>query len=365
MRLAGSTRLLVREKAIASPRRVHAALARVLGRYAFLFAVILTTGLCRPGVSRAQAAESATNTPQPAPIPAWVFPVAPPVLGIPAEYDRTKPLRIPNSHVTFTEAQLRDLFAAPDWHPEAHSAMPAVVARGRTPDVYACGYCHTPGGQGRPENASLAGLPAPYIVQQVNDFKSGVRRSAWPGQYRPTDLMIHVAKYATDDEVASAARYFSQQKPKSHVSVLERKRVPRAAVVGFVYAAIRGAPEEPLGARLLEFAPDPDRHENRDEAMQYVAYAPIGSLRRGRSISSSGANGLTIGCVTCHGVNLQGVGLVPRLAGRSPSYLLRQLLAFQTGTRGGPAAQPMVPVVATLGISNMIDVAAYAASLPP
>ncbi len=243
--------------------------------------------------------------------------------------------------------------------------MPAVVARGRTPDVYACGYCHTPGGQGRPENASLAGLPAPYIIQQLHDFKSGVRRSAWPGPYRPTDLMIHVAKYATDDEVASAARYFSQQKPKSHVSILERKRVPGAAVVGFVYAAIRGAPEEPLGARLLEFAPDPERHENRDEAMQYVAYAPIGSLRRGRSISSSGANGLTVGCVTCHGANLQGVGLVPRLAGRSPSYLLRQLLAFQTGTRGGPAAQPMVPVVAKLRITNMIDVAAYAASLPP
>ena len=243
--------------------------------------------------------------------------------------------------------------------------MPVVVARGRAPDVYACGYCHTPAGHGRPENASLAGLPAPYIIQQVRDFKSGIRHSAWPGPYRPTDLMMHVAKYATDEEVASAARYFSQQKPKSHVSVIERQRVPRAAVVGFVYTAIPQAAEEPLGVRLLEFAPDPARHENRDEDMLYVAYAPVGSLRRGRSISSTGASGLTVGCVTCHGVHLQGVGLVPRLAGRSPSYLLRQLLAFQTGARGGPAAQPMVPVVAKLQITHMIDVAAYAASLPP
>jgi cytochrome c553 len=126
-----------------------------------------------------------------------------------------------------------------------------VVARGRAPDVYACGYCHTPTGQGRPENASLAGLPVPYIVQQLDDFKSGVRRSAWPGLYPPTDLMIHAATYATVDEVALAAQYFSQQKLKSHVLVFERRRVPRPGVVGLVYSAIPGAPDEPLGARQL------------------------------------------------------------------------------------------------------------------
>ncbi|MDP9088388.1 MAG: hypothetical protein M3O26_06590 [Pseudomonadota bacterium] len=348
----------------AQPEAGHC--ARVFRPSAFLIVAILTTGLFRTaGVMGAEAAASQPGNDRPATIPAWVFPLNPTALGVPAEYDRIKPLRVPHSTITFTEAQLRDLFAAPDWHPESHSAMPEVVARGRAPDVYACGYCHTPAGHGRPENASLAGLPAAYIVQQLEDFKSGVRRSAWPGQYRPTDLMIHVAQHATEDEVAAAALYFSRQKPKSHVSVIERERVPRAAVVGFVYAAIRGASEEPLGARLLEFAPDPIRHENRDEDMQYVAYAPIGSLSRGMSISSGGADGLTVGCVTCHGVNLQGVGLVPRLAGRSPSYLLRQLLAFKTGARSGRAAQPMVPVVAKLEITHMIDVAAYAASLPP
>jgi cytochrome c553 len=153
------------------------------------------------------------------------------------------------------------------------------VARGRAPDVYACGYCHTPAGQGRPENASLARLPVPYIIQQLADFKSGVRRSASPGPYPPPELMIRVAMYATADEVASAAEYFSQQKLKSHVLVLERSRVPRSHVVGLVYAAIPGAPQEPLGVRLLEFAPDATRHENRDEDLQYVAYAPIGRCR--------------------------------------------------------------------------------------
>jgi cytochrome c553 len=60
-----------------------------------------------------------------------------------------------------------------------------------------------------------------------------------------------------------------------------------------------------------------------------------------------------------------GAVAAPPLAGRSPSYLLRQLLAFQTGARSGPGAQPMQPVVAHLDIGNMIDVAAFAASLRP
>jgi cytochrome c553 len=241
--------------------------------------------------------------------------------------------------------------------------MPEIVAKGRRPAVNACGYCHTPGGQGRPENASLAGLPAPYIVQQVTDFKSGARRSACADAYAPTDLMIDVALHATAAEVTSAATYFSQQRPVKRVRVVESDRVPRSHVVGWVYAAVAEGGEESLEERLLEFAPDPARHEARDDEMQYIAYVPRGSVTHGRSIALTGANGLTIACVSCHGDRLQGIGLVPRIGGRSPTYLIRQLLAFQTGARAGVAGQPMLPVVARLKIRDMIDVVAYAASL--
>jgi cytochrome c553 len=91
---------------------------------------------------------------------------------------------------------------------------------------------------------------------------------------------------------------------------------------------------------------------------------PPGSLDRGKAIARSGG-GVTLACASCHGEGLRGVGLVPPLAGRSPTYLLRQLVAFRTGARAGPGGQPMQPVVAPLGIRQMIDVAAYAASLPP
>jgi cytochrome c553 len=314
------------------------------------------------GIGRSSAAGIQRESGQT--VPAWVFPSNPPApKGAPL--DGVKPVHVSGSRASYTETQLSDGFSAPDWFPSSHSAMPEIVSNGRRPEVNACGFCHTPGGQGRPENASLAGLPAAYIVQQVADFKSGARRSAHPVSDIPTRLMIDVAAHATAAEVASAAAYFSHQRPIKRVRVVEGDRVPRSTVVGFVYAAIPDGEDEPIGQRLLEFAPDPARHEARDDRMQYVAFAPRGSVARGRSIALNGAHGLTVACASCHGDGLQGIGLVPRIAGRSPTYLLRQLLAFQTGARAGIAGQPMLPVIAKLRITDMIDVSAYAASLDP
>jgi cytochrome c553 len=56
---------------------------------------------------------------------------------------------------------------------------------------------------------------------------------------------------------------------------------------------------------------------------------------------------------------------VPPLAGRSPSYLLRQLLAFNTGTRSSAAGAPMRAVATTLTLADMIAAAAYAGTLTP
>ncbi len=113
-----------------------------------------------------------------------------------------------------------------------------------------------------------------------------------------------------------------------------------------------------MGERLLEMTRDPELHERRADGQLYVAYAPVGSIARGKSLAGST-------CAACHGEHLQGVGLIPPLAGRSPTYILRQLVAFKTGARAGAAGAPMKAVVASMKIDNMIDVAAYAASLQP
>lgn len=56
---------------------------------------------------------------------------------------------------------------------------------------------------------------------------------------------------------------------------------------------------------------------------------------------------------------------MPGIAGRSPSYLVRQLYDFQQGKRAGLVAAPMVTVVSKLDEDDMIALAAYAASLEP
>jgi cytochrome c553 len=327
--------------------------------YPGLLALALA-GLCAAGGAQTPAAPGGSADA----VPSWLYPTAP-APKQDAAADPSQALRLKGSAVAFPRKQLGDLFSAPDWYPGSHLPMPDVVEHGRAPFVYACGYCHSPTGQGRPENAALAGLPVAYVIRQVHDFRSGARRSAAVGPYPPADFMVQVAKKVGDDELARAAGYFAQQTLRPRVRVVEAARVPRAEVVGLVYAAIPGGGDEPLGERLMEFAPDPKRHELRDERLRYLAYVPPASLARGRQLARSGVNGPATACVTCHGANLKGTGAAPPLAGRSPTYLLRSLYAFRVGARTAATAAPMQPIAKALTPSALIDAAAYAASLDP
>jgi len=298
---------------------------------------------------------------KPSDVPLWAFPGSPTDSTV---ADSTRLHRVPNSVARFTLPQVVDRFAPPDWHPSGHPPMPDVVAHGRRPNLFACAYCHLPNGMGRPENATLAGLPEDYIVAQLAAFRSSARRNPSPG-WIPGNSMHAVAANATEAEVAVAARYFSGLRFTPRARVIEAARVPRTRQAGFVYARIPGTGTEPIGTRIVEGPPDFERHELRDDGVTYVAYVPPGSIKRGRSIARTGANGLVIACVTCHGTRLGGIGLVPPLAGRYPTYLVRQLLAFKSGARSTPASQPMQAVVAQMSVEDMIAVAAYAATLAP
>ena len=59
------------------------------------------------------------------------------------------------------------------------------------------------------------------------------------------------------------------------------------------------------------------------------------------------------------------LGPVPSLAGRSPSYMARQLFDFQTGARHGLWSDLMKPVVANLTDDDMLAIAAFTASRTP
>src|SRR5262249_48305888 len=81
--------------------------------------------------------------------PAWAYPVNPP--DFKPHPDDGILRRVPVSPPTYPLSQLRDRFIAPVWHPEDHPPLPPIVAQGRKPNVFACGFCHRadgPGGSG-------------------------------------------------------------------------------------------------------------------------------------------------------------------------------------------------------------------------
>jgi len=286
-----------------------------------------------------------------------------PSIRISSSPDDGKLRHVPDSSAALSVAQTRDRFFAPDWHPDDHVAMPEVVALGRKPDVFACGFCHRADGPGGPENASLAGLPAAYIAQQMADMKNGSRKSAVP-ERSPPQLMIKVAKAASDEEVQASAAYFAALKPRSTITVVETDTVPKTFVAGSFLADAKSGEKEPLGNRIIEIPEDFVQFENRDARSRFIAYVPVGSVKKGEALAAMGVGNPPAQCATCHGAGLQGLGAVPALAGRSPSYFVRQLYDFKQGARAGTGSESMKPIADVLSVDDMLVLAAYAASLP-
>ncbi len=294
--------------------------------------------------------------------PAWAYPMTPPDFKLPP--DDGKIHHVPDSSAAFSTSQLYDRFFTKDWHPDEHPAMPDIVAYGRKPDVLACGHCHRADGAGGPENSSLAGLPAAYMRQQVVNFRDGTRQSAVPKRI-PWALMLSVSRAVTDDEVAQAAAYFSSLKPKRHIKVVETDTVPKTYVAWLIFAVSKDGGREPIGQRIVEVPDDLDQFESYDSHAKFTAYVPVGSIAKGQALVASGGTGKTVQCGVCHGSDLKGLGPIPGLAGRSPSYIVRQLYDFKNGARAGPWSPLMIGVVANLSEEDLVSLAAYLASLEP
>jgi cytochrome c553 len=308
--------------------------------------------------------------------PAWAYGVpplaagespTPPAQGQPGQppaaprQPDTSLKHVPGSTQEFTLAHIRDYWDVGDWFPDDHPPMPDVVVHGRKPHVRGCAMCHMPNGKGRPENAPVAGQPYAYIVQQLNDFKNDLRTSAEPRKTN-TVQMVEAAKDMTDEEIKAAATYFSSMKWTPWIRVVETDTVQKTRLAGNVFFPLPDAGTEPIGARIIESPEDSERFELRDPKSGFVAYVPTGSLKKGAALVASGGS-KTTPCTICHGIDLKGLGPVPGLAGRSPSYIVRQLWDFQQGSRKGTWSPLMTPVVERLTQDDMLAIAAYLASL--
>ena len=121
---------------------------------------------------------------------------------------------------------------------------------------------------------------------------------------------------------------------------------------------------EPIGNRIIEMPVNNELVELRDYHPDgsFIAHVPPGSVKKGEALAQSGSK--VTQCGVCHGSDLQGLGPVPGIAGRSPSYIARQLYDMQQGTRKGPWVSLMKPVVDRMTAEDILNVTAYVSSLP-
>ncbi|MEY4761186.1 MAG: hypothetical protein RLZZ200_1042 [Pseudomonadota bacterium] len=303
----------------------------------------------------------------PVPAPTGVIPEE-------SEEEQTRLRQVEGSARRYSLVEIRNRLDAVDWFPEDHPAMPDIVksgSQGMGENRWGCARCHMPNGKGRPENAPVSGQSAEYFVRQLQDMRNGLRVSSDPRKANAL-LMVALAKAMTDAEMRETAAYYTGLPATPWVTVVETERVPQVKPTSArLFLPVPDAPWEPIGQRILEVPLNPGEFELANSRSGLLAYVPVGSVRRGERLVTTGGMtrvggkdipGKTIACSSCHGPDLKGMGDAPAIAGRSPSYLVRQMYDIKTGARRSALALTMRPAVRDLVNEDFVDIAAYLGS---
>ena len=287
--------------------------------------------------------------------PPWAYPPDLPDAPVTSSEVKTAP----GSALRLTQSQINDPFFVPDWYPDTHSPMPAIVAQGDQPTIHACGLCHMANGEGHPTSGGLSSESVTYIENQLADFKAGLRKSPI------TDDMVAYAKALTDDQIHAAAQYFASLKRQQWTQVIEADTIPQTVLGAHGQTFVANGAMVPRPAPIVVVPRDPDLFALRASRRGFIAYVPVGSLAKGEALVTSGGDGKTLPCGLCHGADLKGNGDIPPIAGRSPLTLFRALNDIKVGARGGDNAAAMQGVVPNLSEDDMVALAAYVGSRAP
>lgn len=165
-----------------------------------------------------------------------------------------------------------------------------------------CSNCHgVTGNATSPNFPNLAAQTEPYLIAQLNGFKSHGRQDPAGFEY-----MWGLSRSLTDEQIKGIAAYFAAQLPARQ-------------------------PIEGDAARLPA----------------------------GKAIFESGVSAKKVpACSGCHGTRGEGNGAFPRIAGQHADYLVKQLVVFQR-TDARPEGSIMKTVAHELSARDIEDVAAY------
>src|SRR5258707_4054 len=205
--------------------RKQPGIRRILRTNTYRRIAVLVCALAPLFMVRELSAQEALTVPEGLPdwafnIPDKVQPTAVRVEGI---------VRAPGSAKEYEWAKVAGTANPPDWFPDTPPPAPRSVTGGPG-IIFACGACHLMSGQGHPEAADIAGMPAEYLIRQMAYYKSGVRKD--------DARMGPIAKATSDEDVRQAAEYFASLKPPVWVKVIETATPPKTfiATAGFSQA---------------------------------------------------------------------------------------------------------------------------------
>lgn len=96
-----------------------------------------------------------------------------------------------------------------------------------------------------------------------------------------------------------------------------------------------------------------------------VAIAAVAAMGSTSAFAGDVAAGKTLfanSCASCHGVNAEGQGMFPKLAGQAAADVTSKLNTYKSGGQVGPMTSMMAPMAMGLSDADIANVAAYLAS---
>jgi cytochrome c553 len=165
-----------------------------------------------------------------------------------------------------------------------------------------CAACHGANGEGSGAFPKLAGLSASDVEGKLKKYRAGEQLGPM------TSMMAPNAASLSDADIANLA---------AHI------------------ASFGGAAAAPAAA-----AP---------------AAAAAGDVAAGKTKFAA--------CASCHGMNGEGQGMFPKVAGQSAADLTAKLKKYRAGETVGPNSAMMAPNAAALSDGDIADLSAYLASL--
>ncbi len=212
--------------------------------------------------------------------------------------------------------------AAPNWTPtsltQALRALPAGdAARGKLLHAeFQCASCHGNNGNATTRNwPSLAGQRADYTAKMLLDYRSGLRR-----EDERAGLMTDIARLLSPQQIADLASYYA---------TLPLPAAPQAS------------------------------------AQPTPALTAAQKQRAERLVRQGDPSRLLTPCASCHGLNGEGRGTTPALAGQTESYLLRTMRLYHGNARHNDVYQGMRQFAQRLGPEDTALLARYYAAMQP